>query len=666
MRRPLEKLLPLRALRLGLKLGVLSGSAWALCLEPWSSVASEPPAFAGEQSTRKNPLRGPVDSGVDVPVNELRGSARSASAWRNELFAVEGQLDHLVTTLNLLGALPCDPTTALGGSIRSAACSLIVECAERSLESTSSVESSVESSLEIANLGSNEPPKFTQGEGFLASESSLEISEPGSEVTKVPKKRELKTSDEDMKDYLAQEFEPTQMPQTDRSLQGIDAEKAKKPDLYGESRYGESQPEASISDSSVAGESSMASSAPDREESFYGTAAQRARLDQVHLALDYYLENPETTAARSPWAVMHALLAFGSDYEMIGPSNQRVNAIGWMCHNGLCRTQRIFTPRGNSFVPNVGGGVQGHQGQFLAILAQCQVPPDYPIQIGNQKFTVEDLVLYEMATCREKSELTFKLIGLSYYLDSDKQWRANDGRVWSIQKLIQEELAQPVVGSACGGTHRLMGYSFAIKQRVLQGQPLQGQYLRAAKFINEFIEYTWQLQNPDGSFSTNWFEGRGNEPNVERKVQTTGHMLEWLLFTVSDQDVRSKRVEKAIDFLMSNIYDNRQLKWPIGPRGHATRALSLYEKRLSEILSEPQEQSDAQQGSSIAGSSTGPSTNSESASPGPLVGLPQGALTQGALTQSTPQRTSQVPGKASSPARVGTAQRVVRPARPRR
>jgi hypothetical protein len=310
--------------------------------------------------------------------------------------------------------------------------------------------------------------------------------------------------------------------------------------------------------------------------------------------------------------------------------------------------------------------VQGHQGQFLAILAQCQVPPDYPIQIGNQKFTVEDLVLYEMATCREKSELTFKLIGLSYYLDSDKQWRANDGRVWSIQKLIQEELAQPVVGSACGGTHRLMGYSFAIKQRVLQGQPLQGQYLRAAKFINEFIEYTWQLQNPDGSFSTNWFEGRGNEPNVERKVQTTGHMLEWLLFTVSDQDVRSKRVEKAIDFLISNIYDNRQLKWPIGPRGHATRALSLYDKRLSEILSEPQEQSDAQQGSSIAGSSGDPSSNSESASPRPLVNLPQGAVPQSAVTQGTPQRTSKAPGNASSPARVGTAQRAVRPTRPRR
>lgn len=661
MRRPLEKLLAWDCLRYGLKLGILSGFASALYLSPWICGpwicnGSEPPSLVGEQSTRKNPLRGLVHAGPDVPVNELRASARSASAWRNELLAVEGQLDHLVSTMNLLGALPSPHASALGGSIRSTACSVIVECAERSLESTSTVE--------IAPASSSEPPKFTQGKGFLSSESTLEITEAGREVSKVPKKPDLKTSDEDMKDYLAQEFEPTQTPQTDRSMQGVDAEKAQKPNLYGESRYGESRTDQTGTEESVS-----ASENPDQEEIFYGTAAQRARLDQLQLALDYYLENPETTAARSPWAVMHALLAFGSDYEMIGPSNQRVNAIGWMCHNGLCKTQRIFTPRGNSFVPNVGGGVQGHQGQFLAVLAQCQVPPDYPIQIGNQKFTVEDLVLYEMATCREKSELTFKLIGLSYYLDSDKQWRANDGRVWSIQKLIQEELAQPVVGSACGGTHRLMGYSFAIKQRVLQGHALQGQYLRAAKFINEFIEYTWQLQNPDGSFSTNWFEGRGNEPNVERKVQTTGHILEWLLFTVSDQDVRSKRVEKAIDFLVANIYDNRQLKWPIGPRGHATRALSLYHKRLSEILSEPQEPSDSQEhGSSIAGGSGGPSSNAELASPGPLVGLPQGAAPQG-----SPQRNASSQGNRSSQgngspaARVGTAQqRGVRPARPRR
>lgn len=378
-----------------------------------------------------------------------------------------------------------------------------------------------------------------------------------------------------MREYLAQEEPAEVVMPSEKSHQGIDAESAKKPSSHGEDGLGTPQDTPASRDRSA-------------KRPMVGSPEQVRRLQRVEQCLDYYLENPETTAARSPWAVMHAVLAFGNEYELVGPKG-RVNAIGWMCHNGLCRTQRMFTPRGDSFVPNVGGGVQGHQGQFLAILAQCQVPPDYPIQIGDKKFQVEDLVRYEMATCKEKSELTFKLIGLSYYLDSNKQWRANDGKVWSLQKLIQEELAQPVVGAACGGTHRLMGLSFAIKQRVLQGQPVQGQYVRAAKFVNEYINYTWRLQNPDGSFSTNWYEGRGNEPKEERKVQTSGHMLEWLMFTVSDSELRSPRVEKAVDFLLAHIYDKRATKWPIGPRGHATRALALYAARMSESPAESEE-----------------------------------------------------------------------------
>ncbi len=310
------------------------------------------------------------------------------------------------------------------------------------------------------------------------------------------------------------------------------------------------------------------------------------RLSRTEACLAYYLDNPESTSARSPWAVMHALLAFGNDYEMIHGQG-RVNAIGWMCHNGTCRTQRIFTPNGIGFTPNVGGGVQGHEGQFLAILAQSNVPLNYPIQIGSAKFKVEDLVRYEMATCKEKSELTFKLIGLSYYLDSNKQWRANDGKVWTISKLIQEEMAQPIIGAACGGVHRLMGFSFSVRQRQLQGQPLNGQYARAAKFVRDYVEYTWQLQNPDGSFSTSWYEGRANEPNDERKVQTSGHMLEWLMYTLSDDELKNPRVGRAIDFLLTKIYDKRENKWPIGPRGHATRAVALYQGRTKEILSKP-------------------------------------------------------------------------------
>ena len=375
-----------------------------------------------------------------------------------------------------------------------------------------------------------------------------------------------------------------------RELQGIDAMKASKPVAH--------RREIRIDDASDSKEVPPIVQRPSADPEL------AMRLKRTEACLRFYLENPESTSIRSPWAVMHALLAFGAEYEMIHGQG-RVNAIGWMCHNGTCRTQRMFTPKGKGFVPNVGGGVQGHEGQFLAILAQSNVPLDYPIQIGSAMYKVEDLVRYEMATCKEKSELTFKLIGLSYYLDSNKQWKANDGRIWSIPKLIQEELAQPINGSACGGTHRLMGFSFSVRQRQLQSQPIDGQYARAAKFVRDYVAYTWQLQNPDGSFSTNWYEGRSNEPNDERKVQTSGHMLEWLMFTMSDDELKSPKVAKGIDFLLSKIYDQRDNKWPIGPRGHATRAVGLYNARIKEILNQTSE--------------TAPSQSASKTTPAPII-----------------------------------------------
>jgi hypothetical protein len=307
--------------------------------------------------------------------------------------------------------------------------------------------------------------------------------------------------------------------------------------------------------------------------------AEMRRKQRVESCLSYYIANPETVVERSPWAVMHAMLPFGVEGEVI-VGNKRVNSIQWMCYNGTCRTQKMFTPSGRSFRPNVGGGVQGHEGQFLAMLAQSQVSADYPIVVANKRYSVLDLVRYEMATCKEKTELTFKLVALSYYVDTNQAWTAMDRRKWNIEKLVAEELAQPVVGAACGGTHRLMGLTFALRQRKAEGRPIDGHYARADKFIADYIDYTWTLQNPDGSFSSNWFESRGHEQNKERLVQTTGHILEWLMFTLPKDKLEDPRVLKSVDFLLNNIWEDRNYKWPIGPRGHATRAIAIYQQRV--------------------------------------------------------------------------------------
>lgn len=302
----------------------------------------------------------------------------------------------------------------------------------------------------------------------------------------------------------------------------------------------------------------------------------RAEINQL---LRYYIQYPETITRRSPWAVMHAILPYGVEAEL-SAGNRRVNAIGWMSYNGLCKTQRIFQSTRTGFRTNLGPGVQGHEGQFLAILAQSKVAPNYPIKVGTRNYTVNDLVKYEMATCREKSELTFKLIALSYYLESNQRWRDNQGVSWSLEKLVAEELEQPVIGAACGGTHRLMGLTFSLLQRKQAGLPIEGHWERSEQFLNDFVAYAFSLQNPDGSFSTEWFEARANDPDVERKIQTTGHILEWLIYTLPDDQLQTPPIEKAIRFLLGTLGAEPGRDWPIGPRGHSLRALALYNQRV--------------------------------------------------------------------------------------
>ena len=96
---------------------------------------------------------------------------------------------------------------------------------------------------------------------------------------------------------------------------------------------------------------------------------------------------------------MHALIAFGVDTELIY-GDQRVNAIGWLCWNRPCRGQRLLYTEGERVRGHRGIGVQGHEGQFLSMLAQSRVKSTFQLKVDGQEFTVQDLVESEMLGCR--------------------------------------------------------------------------------------------------------------------------------------------------------------------------------------------------------------------------------------------------------------------------
>jgi hypothetical protein len=219
-------------------------------------------------------------------------------------------------------------------------------------------------------------------------------------------------------------------------------------------------------------------------------------------------------------------------------------------------------------------------GQFLAMMAQCKVKADYGLKIDGQDFTIRDLIEYEKVTCKANTELTFKLIGLSHYLESNARWKDQHGGDWDIERLIAEELKQPIIGATCGGTHRMMGFTYAVRKREDRGEPLTGQWKRAKTYLDDYHAYTFKLQNDDGSFSTNWFEGRGDSGGIDRRLQTTGHILEWFSYSLPREQLTDPRVIHSVNYLTNLMWQHRTHDWEIGPKGHAIHALAIYDERM--------------------------------------------------------------------------------------
>jgi hypothetical protein len=300
--------------------------------------------------------------------------------------------------------------------------------------------------------------------------------------------------------------------------------------------------------------------------------------EKISRVLDAYIERPENSAERAPWGAMHGFISFGVDASIL-VNQQRVNTIAYMAYNNPCRGVRLLEIQNGRPSAKVGVNVQGHEGQFLAMLAQSRVPKDYPLRVNGQNFTVVDLIESEKKTCKSRTELTFKLIALSHYLDLDATWTADSGETWSIPRLIQEELAQPVIGSACGGTHRLMGLSYATRNREKRGGAMDGEWSRAAKFVKDYQAYAYTLQNPRGNFSTEFFAARADDPNPRAQLYTTGHISEWLAYSLPVAELSDSRMESAITFLADHLQTHLQSDLGVGPRGHGLHALVIYEER---------------------------------------------------------------------------------------
>jgi hypothetical protein len=317
-------------------------------------------------------------------------------------------------------------------------------------------------------------------------------------------------------------------------------------------------------------------------------------IAKVRRVLDDYYRRPLNTRDDPPWSVLHWGIAYGVDAKVcVGkPGGQQVTAIGWLCSNYRTGGKQLLMCSDEGFSLPVAPGLQGHDAQFLSMLAQAHVPGSYLLRVGDERRTVGDLIDHEQQTCERGSEQTFKLIGIAHYRGTQAKWQNDRGDAWSVERLLQEELKAPISSreATCGGSHRVFAINYAAELRSRETSQLTGVWQEAAGRTKVYQRRAFALQNPDGSFSTAWFDKPEQRDDEERRLITSGHILEYLAFSLNDEQLRDPRFEHGVQYVAQLLERSRGARLHRGGMGHALHALAIYEQRV--LGTEPGERSE--------------------------------------------------------------------------
>jgi hypothetical protein len=98
--------------------------------------------------------------------------------------------------------------------------------------------------------------------------------------------------------------------------------------------------------------------------------------------------------------------------------------------------------------------------------------------------------------------------------------------------------------------------------------------------IEDYKKRARKLQNADGSFSTDYFKSSAHVDDPHLRIGTTGHIVEWLALAMSDDELKSEWMQKAVSALSLMILDMGNEAIDGGALYHATHGLHLYHMRV--------------------------------------------------------------------------------------
>ena len=314
--------------------------------------------------------------------------------------------------------------------------------------------------------------------------------------------------------------------------------------------------------------------------------------ERVAAVLDRGLRHRRLASdVNAAWQVMHGVLAYGRDFVVHTPAGPQP-AVEYVLVGGPLRG---FTLRGGDRFEIDGRQVrgviaeldpgqkigQGHRDQWVAYMARCGLTDDVTVTTADGVLTMAGWIrqMEWDVPLNFEAEYSWTLTALLAHRPTTHRWTARDGRQYSIESLLESEIRQLSPTSACGGSHRLCAIATAVNHRREAGLPVAGVWQDAADLVSLAIEHAHDYQNPDGTFSSHYFDRPGWSPDLVTALGTTGHLFEFLAVAGDDELLALPWVRSAGAALCDILEQTESIDLECGALYHALSGLAIYDQR---------------------------------------------------------------------------------------
>ena len=122
--------------------------------------------------------------------------------------------------------------------------------------------------------------------------------------------------------------------------------------------------------------------------------------------------------------------------------------------------------------------------------------------------------------------------------------------------------------------------SYARNAYLHSGKRLTGVWAQADQKIRRYKSAAKHYQNQDGSFSTEYFAGPGFAIDFAKRLEVSGHMLEWIIMASTKKELDEPWVRNAVNVISKDLLEQKNVAAKCGPLYHALHGLVLYRDRM--------------------------------------------------------------------------------------